>query len=78
MSNLRHRVEKLRLRRGDVLVCRDVPTLNALSEMKFPFLTFQVPLVYAPQGVDKIPLDDLKQIVRRVESTSQLIIAGKI
>jgi hypothetical protein len=78
MSNPRHRVEKLRLRRGDVLVCRDPGTLQMLSEMKFPFLTFQVPLVFAPYGIEKVPLDQLKRIVREVESTSQLIIAGKI
>jgi hypothetical protein len=77
MSSVRARVEKLRLKRGDVLVCRDPYTAKMLSEMKFPHLSFQVPIVVAPLGVEKIPLDKLEQIVRDVRATSQIIIPAK-
>jgi len=72
------RIKKLRLRRGDVLVVRDVMLAREISEMKFPFLTFQVPIVVAPLGIEAIPADDLLKIAQKARETSQLIISGKI
>lgn len=78
MSNLRHRVEKLRLRRGDILVCRDWEAAKAISEMKFPYITFQVPIVFAPGGLEAIPGDKLFEIARKARESSQIILPGKI
>jgi len=71
-------VRKLHLERGDILVCTDPHLGKALSEMKFPYLTFQVPIIVAPLGLEAIKPDDLLAIARRARETSQLIIPGKI
>lgn len=77
-QHLYDKVKKMRLRRGDLLICRDYQTGKMLSEMKFPFLTFQVPIVVAPGGLECIPADDLMKIAQRARQTAQLIIPGKL
>jgi len=72
------KIKKLRLRRGDILVCTDPHLGKVLAEMKFPYLNFQVPIVVAPLGLQAIKADDLLAIARRARETSQLIIPGKI
>lgn len=78
MSHLYDRIKKLRLKRGDVLVVPDPMTAKELSQMKWPYITFQVPIVIAPLGLERIPAEDLMKIAQRVRESSQLIIPAKI
>jgi hypothetical protein len=77
-QKLYDKVKKMRLRRGDILVCHDPMTAETLARMKFPFLPFQVPIVVAPLGLERIPADDLMGIAQKARQTAQLIIPGKI
>jgi hypothetical protein len=68
------RVRRLRLKRGDVIVCHDVQDAHNLARMRWPYISFQVPIVCAPGGIEQLPIEALRQILREAETCSQLII----
>lgn len=71
-------VKRLRLQRGDVVVVRDPFIAERLAQMKWPYITFQVPIVVAPLGIEAIPAEELMKIAQSARETSRLIIPGKV
>jgi hypothetical protein len=53
LSALSHDIEKLLLQPGDILVIRDEETLVALRGQSLPSITFPVPLLFVPGGLEK-------------------------
>ena len=68
-STILSHLEKLSLQPGDVLVCRDLETLRFLSEVKMP-LNFTVPLVYSPQGLQKLTRSDLMNLIEQIDQST--------
>jgi len=60
-------VTKLRLEPGDVIVVRDFEVLQALEHIKLPN-PFQVPLIFAPSGIDKLKRADLLNILEQLDA----------
>jgi hypothetical protein len=59
-------VRRLRLKKGDILVVRDPETCLALAKPRPGFvLGFVVPIVFAPQGLEKISRKKLLELLRR-------------
>lgn len=63
-------ISKLNLQQGDVLVCKDFETLNYLSKVHMP-LPFTVPLVFSPQGVEKLSRQDLLNLIEQLDQTTE-------
>ena len=59
-------IEKLKLERGDVLLVKNIETLKFLSEMPI-HLDFQVPLVFAPGGIQKLSRADLLNLLEQLD-----------
>jgi hypothetical protein len=60
------RIQKLSLARGDVVVVKDYETLKFLAEMPI-HLDFVVPLVFAPQGIEKLTRQDLLNLLEQAD-----------
>ncbi len=62
-------IRKLRLRRGDILVVNNMETVRALlrTHPPMPAGVTSVPIVLAPEGIKKVPLETLKKIVTELE-----------
>jgi len=62
-------IRKLRLRQGDILVVNNMETAQALMRTRPPMPTgvTSVPIVMAPEGIKKVPIEKLKAIVAEVE-----------
>jgi hypothetical protein len=64
-------IRKLELHEGDILVVSDVDTLQRLRDMGSPpGITFRVPILYAPLGIEKVNVEYLKQFVKEVIAPS--------
>ena len=59
-------ISKLNLQKGDVLICKDHHTLEYLSQVQLP-LGFIVPLVFSPQGVEKLNRQDLMNLIEQLD-----------
>jgi uncharacterized protein YfaA (DUF2138 family) len=66
-ASMLSRFEKLHVEKGDVLVVRDMETLRYLSQVKVPGLDGIVPLVFAPQGIQKLTREDLLNLLEQLE-----------
>lgn len=64
-------IQKLSLRYGDVLVVRDVETLHYLSAVKVPGIEGTIPLVFSPQGIEKLTRTDLLNLLEQLEQPSR-------
>lgn len=64
-------IRKLRLERGDALLVSNYETLRYLSEMPL-HLDFVVPLVFAPNGVEKLTRQDLLNLLEQLDQTSAI------
>ena len=61
-------IEKLSLSRGDIVVCKNIEALELLSSQKVPGIDFPVPLVFAPEGVQKLNRQDLLNLLEQLET----------
>lgn len=61
-------IQKLSLLPGDVLVVSDHETLHFLSHTP-PITKFTVPLVFSPQGIQKLSRQDLLNLLEQLEQT---------
>lgn len=52
-------IEKLHLEPGDILVCKDSDAVEQLTKLQIPNVTFPVPIVYAPNGIQKMTREQL-------------------
>lgn len=59
-------ISKMNLQKGDVLVCRDYQTLDYLAHVQLP-LGFTVPLVFSPQGIQKLSRQDLLNLLEQLD-----------
>lgn len=66
---MREAIRKLRLERGDALLVSNYETLRYLAEMPL-HLDFVVPLVFAPNGVEKLTRQDLLNLLEQLDQTS--------
>ena len=66
-------VQRLRLRQGDILVVRNIEdgrrVLNCGARV--PRGVMSVPVVVAPEGIQRVPLDTLKRLVAKLEKEKQ-------
>ena len=63
-------IKRLRLREGDILVVQNAETLKRLLKSNPPRpdgVRTSVPVVLAPEGIEQIPLEKLKELVARLE-----------
>ena len=62
-------LKRLHLRQGDILVVSDAETLNRLKRCgaKPPPGVKSIPVVLAPEGIERVPLEKLKELVIRLE-----------
>ena len=67
---IRH-IQKLELRHGDVRVVRDPETLHYLSMVKVPGIDGTIPLVFSPQGIQKLTRTDLLNLLEQLEQPSK-------
>lgn len=68
------RVKRLRLKRGDILVVSDPLDAYNLSRMKWPYISFQVPIVVVQGSIEAMPAATLRKILAESEECSRLII----
>jgi len=61
-------ISKLRLERGDALLVKNYETLRYLSECPI-HLDFVVPLVFAPNGIEKLTRQDLLNLLEQLEQS---------
>lgn len=66
-------LQKLNLTPGDVLVVKDHETLRFLAEVKLP-IPFVVPLVFAPQGLQKLSRQDLLNLLEQLETQDRSVL----
>lgn len=59
-------ISKLNLQKGDVIVCKDIRTLEYLSKVHLP-LPFTVPLVFSPEGIGKLNRQDLLNLIEQLD-----------
>lgn len=68
---MRRLLRRLRLRQGDIVVVENVETANRLMQaarlISLPENCKNVPIVVAPEGVRRLSVSKLKQIVARLE-----------
>jgi len=60
-------LKRLHLRQGDILVVSDAETLNRLKRCgaQPPPGVKSIPVVLAPEGIERVPLEKLKELVAR-------------
>jgi hypothetical protein len=63
-------ISKLNLQQGDVIVCSDYQTLDYLSRVQLP-LGFTVPLVFSPNGVEKLNRQDLLNLIEQLDQAPE-------
>jgi len=68
-------IRKLRLRQGDILVVNNMETAQALMRTRppMPAGVTSVPIVMAPEGIKKVPLEKLKAIVTELEGAVERV-----
>ena len=64
---------KLHLEPGDILVVKDHETLHYLAHVEFK-LPFNVPLVFAPQGVQKLSRLDHLNLLQQLDQKEEPIL----
>lgn len=67
------RLRRLRLKRGDIVVCRDPETMQALAQLGE--MTAEFPphaIIFAANGLEQVSLDDLKGLVAQLEKEAAL------
>ena len=70
-KNLIRFIKRLRLKAGDVLVVRDPSTAEALMNAgQYIKLKLDIPIIIAPEGVEKVSLKQLKKVVGRIVTKS--------
>ena len=62
-------IRRLRLRQGDIIVVNNAETAQALKRCRPPVPegVTRVPIVVAPEGIKKVPLEKLKALVAELE-----------
>lgn len=60
LEALTDRVRALRLQPGDILVTQDYDAMEALSEQQIAGIDFEVPVICAPNGIEKISVNELE------------------
>jgi hypothetical protein len=60
-------IQKLNLKEADVLLCRDVETLEFLSKVNVPGIVGVIPLVFAPTGILSLKKQDLLNLLEQLE-----------
>ena len=66
---LASKVTKLRLEAGDIVVARDPSVMEALGHLDLK-LPFNVPLVFAPQGIQVLKRADLLNLLEQLDSAA--------
>lgn len=59
-------LQKLNLKPGDIIVCKDLETLQAIEGLG-RVVNFMVPLVYAPKGIETLGRQDLLNLLEQIE-----------
>lgn len=67
-------LQKLKIEKGDVLVVKDIETLEYLSKVHVPGIEGTVPLVYAPQGVQVLKREDLLNLLEQLEQADKSVL----
>ena len=67
------RIQKLKLQKGDVVVCKDLETLHAIEGLG-RVVDFTVPLVYAPNGIQVLSRKDLLNLLEQVEEADKSVL----
>jgi hypothetical protein len=70
---LTERISKLNLQKGDIVVCKDMETMNAIQGLG-RVVDFTVPLVFAPQGITKLSRQDLLNLLEQVEQSDKSVL----
>ena len=67
-------IQKLNLQKGDILVCKNWESLKMLGELKIPGIDFQIPLVFAPEGIQKLNRQDLLNLLEQLEQPDKSVL----
>lgn len=59
-------IKKLHLTPGDILLVKDIHTLEALAQLG-QAVNFTVPLVFAPQGIETLTRQDLLNLLEQLD-----------
>lgn len=59
-------ISKMRIEKGDCLLVKDYETMHWLAH-NGPKLDFQVPLVFAPNGIQSLSRQDLMNLVEQLD-----------
>ena len=65
-SSVRKLIQRLRLEPGDILVVRDWEIVSQLVETPISGVP-QIPIIYAPNGIEKMKREDLQAILDKQE-----------
>lgn len=68
-AGLLNAIKKLHLEPGDVLVCRTTEAMEALARAG-RVVDFNVPVVFSPQGIEKLNRQDLLNLLEQLDSAN--------
>jgi hypothetical protein len=70
------RVTSLHLEAGDVILVSDPDLMQYFMEVEWPesIKKLRVPIVFAPEGLEKVPFEQLEQVYKDAKSSKQLVI----
>lgn len=66
-------IQKLNLQPGDIVVCKNLETLRAIEGLG-RVVNFTVPLVLAPQGIQKLSRQDLMNLLEQVQESDKSVL----
>lgn len=63
-------LQKMELKKGDVLVCTSPLSMQALMGMQLPkeLFPFDIPLMYAPDGLEKVDREKLVALIDQIDA----------
>jgi hypothetical protein len=70
---LTERVNKLNLQKGDIVVVKDEVCLHSLEALG-RVVNFTVPLVFAPQGIQKLCRQDLLNLLEQLDGADKSVL----
>lgn len=62
-------LQKIELKKGDVIVCTSHEAMHALMGMQLPkeLFPFDIPLVFAPDGLKKVGREELVALIDKLD-----------
>lgn len=70
-KSLLSQIRKLSLKEGDIVVVPDYDVARTMMTMKWPPGTPMCPIIVAPDGIEAIPIETLRDHLAKIEAWSK-------